>query len=1359
MRGILALLVVLVALGSLFGARAADGDGGPTHPHDEGACVLRLDLDPTTSSLEIGGSVVTPLSIPITQTSPSAGLFGAMYVQVNHADLVAQDSVDAIPVGECPEDGLSVLSEDTNTTFRFVSPPDVLKQDQLRVWPTELDVEVKLAATTFADLTFHDLALEILTYDFVVRPDPNGANASVFEVEALWRVQSGIGSAVSMILGPGGGRTYVDMAGLNTTVTMAGTFDWEGRKVHLNSVVSAGFDLKDGDIADGVTAAVAFDTVINADGVLGCPESCMLHGKCVPLGTNSSEFGCQCECGWSGPSCDVPSGYCGAFPSANATSVIYQSAPAATSTTWGGGNDSSAVDEYLAEAKSLKEECDLKPEDCGDHRAFNENFCSCECQVGWAGADCHMCTNNAACQIEELGEECDNSLVYSNKTSEKEYSCYLRESDPVRDFLQGDIRATCVVEEHYCSIRLGSFSDSQPHIQCNVMDCAFTQGSGHVNCNDLGCQCHPILGCPDYIPQEIIDVMQDAQGLKAGVLCDWRADEQQWVCEVSVEGLPVTVEGICTQGKCISGEENVKVDAAPLDNVSPPGLLLALAGILGGVLLALALFFLSTNLCRMHLKKVLAKHGRYGGSAVSNLLLPGSTFTFTNIKCVLASDQSAKVGNKVAPLLNRILHPRKASGESKSTASSGSFELSGTQRSRAESLRSMHSHGANHCSLEKFPDEIKTIRVMSDSDLFKNLDHVSRGGKKTILHSISGGSQKGLVMAIMGPSGSGKSTLLNILAGGNSQINNCKISGLIQIDGQPRDQWFSKIAAHVPQEDNQIPTLTVRECVMYSAMLRLPWHWEKREKVSHVDQVLKELGLKKVADSQVGGSGGAIRGVSGGERRRVSIGMELVTSPKILFLDEPTSGLDSYTAASIMSTLTRLARNGRMVFLSLHQPSEAVFKELDKILLLARGHAVYCGDASTVHDYFADMGFPCPAESNIADHILEVVSKYDSCEKLVRGSKSLAPAEDDCSAQIRVAIDKAEAGVNVNMEIVPVKRTRSQTAFVEVDMTPSTRAVLDLSPTRKGNLVAADSYQPLDSQLVILFWRTWTDILRHPALLKLHLVVSILVGAATALIFQNVPNDLAGIQNRAGCIFFTLTFFAFGSLTSIDLFISERAVFTRETQGGYYRVGTYFFAKAVLDGLLLRVLPAVLYSVIMYWAIGLRNTPSHVCVFFATLALFNLAAGALSMVIATVSPTAGFASLATIVALLVGLLFGGFLANADALPPWLSWMQYCSIFFYGFEVLFTNEISGLVVNFDAAGLNVNVKGDLFLDTFNFSPDDLSRDIIALFAIYVCLLILAYLLLAWKANKSDINVQSNENTEKKGFFSRLAFWKK
>ena len=176
----------------------------------------------------------------------------------------------------------------------------------------------------------------------------------------------------------------------------------------------------------------------------------------------------------------------------------------------------------------------------------------------------------------------------------------------------------------------------------------------------------------------------------------------------------------------------------------------------------------------------------------------------------------------------------------------------------------------------------------------------------------------------------------------------------------------------------------------------------------------------------------------------------------------------------------------------------------------------------------------------------------------------------------------------------------------------------------------------------------------------------------------------------------------------------------------------------------------MIYSVVVYWSIGLRNTPSHTLVFFATLALFNLASGALSMVIAVVSPTAGFASLATIVALLVGLLFGGFLANADALPPWLAWMQYGSIFYYGFEILFVNEVAGLTVQFDAAGLDVNVKGDLFLDTFNFSEGDLPRDIVALFAIYVGLLVSAYLLLWFFHSSSDVKVKATGSRSKRWY---------
>jgi len=1350
-------------------------------------CPIRFDLKPASSTLSVAGTVLRPISVPITMDNDSAvGLFGSMFVNIK------TDST------RCPETAEELASISSGATFQFVAPPIAAYHADLHVYPSKLDVVVKLGPTVFAELSFYDVTLEILTEEFTLEMDEadfaaaasgNGnGTATRFSILTLWRVTGGTGAAVSAVLG-NDGPSFVDLGGLNTTVKMEGVFDFKGRQVILDAPMTASFDLKDGDIAVGVEASVNFDSIVDAVGYLGCPDSCIHHGKCISVPnteTGVDDIGCMCECGWTGQDCSIPFGFCSNFPNATSQQVVYASLPS-TPSTWDSGSNAqgnaSDVDILLEDATAKAATCDLLPEECVNNTVYNGAKCECECQVGWAGSSCELCTNNAACQIAGTGKECDTTLVYSNRTIEKHYSCVLRENDPIRKFLEGDIRTRCDVKTRSCHVRLASFSDDMPHISCNVSDCTFTDQSGHVNCNHLDCDCHEDLGCPEYFSEEIITIMRNAKGIKAGVLCDEVADD--WVCEVSIEGLPITIEGLCIQGTCLDGSESANI-AGALANVSPPGLVLAIAGLVGGVLLALGAFFLGTNLWRMKLKRILSVHGRYGGSTVSNLLLPGSTFSFEDITCKLYVTQT---NSRISPTFLKGIFRKDGSDNDGSTRD----HLSEIEM-RSSARRSKSSRYGGHCSLEKFPDTVDNLCEMSQTDLCEQKSH-----HRVILHSIGGSLSKGLVMAIMGPSGSGKSTLLNILAGGATQISNCQVSGSIKVDGQKRDQWFHKIAAHVPQEDNQIPTLTVRECVMYSAMLRLPWHWDKKLKLSHVDQVLKELGLKHVAHSQVGGSA-AIRGVSGGEKRRVSIGMELVTSPKILFLDEPTSGLDSFTAAQIMTTLTKLARNGRMVFLSLHQPSEAVFNELDKVLLLARGHSIYCGDADGVRQYFSDMGFPCPpTTSNIADHILEVVSRDESCLKLIADSKnkiqefksySARSTESNAAVNDRDGVRKElvrkrskpgactvnfqrensrEIKVGLNLEpldltdeaienpistkaaglVGPEKASRHP---VEVeDLTPGTRAVLELSPRGKGELVDADAHQPLDRELLILFWRTWTDTIRHPALLRLHVIVSVLVGAASAIIFQNVPGDLAGMQNRAGCLFFTLTFFAFGSLTSIDLFIAERAVFNRELRGSYYRIGTYFFAKATLDGVLLRILPAMLYGLVVYWSIGLRPEISHVMVFFATLSLFNLAAGSLSMVIAVISPTAGFASLSTIVILLIALLFGGFLANAESMPVWLRWLQHLSIFYYGFEILFVNEVHGLEVNFDAAGLDVNVKGDLFLDTFNFSEEDLPMDIVALFGIYIGLLLVAYALLSIFHASNDVKVKRANHT------SRMQRW--
>ena len=217
-----------------------------------------------------------------------------------------------------------------------------------------------------------------------------------------------------------------------------------------------------------------------------------------------------------------------------------------------------------------------------------------------------------------------------------------------------------------------------------------------------------------------------------------------------------------------------------------------------------------------------------------------------------------------------------------------------------------------------------------------------------------------------------------------------------------------------------------------------------------------------------------------------------------------------------------------MVFVSIHQPSETIFRQLDQVLLLSKGSKVYCGPPAEIETFFTECGFPCPHLANIADHILDVVSCNASVELIKKQSKHLnrSSGPDDPFWTRETEVDSDNA-----------------------PWSPHTEALMNLTPHTKEELVDADAHQPLDSELLILFWRTVTDTIRHPALLRLHLAVSVLLGVATAAIFANVPDNLAGVQNRAGCLFFTLTFFAFGSMTSIDLFMSERAVFSREQRG------------------------------------------------------------------------------------------------------------------------------------------------------------------------------------------------------------------
>ncbi|EDR02150.1 uncharacterized protein LACBIDRAFT_309799 [Laccaria bicolor S238N-H82] len=235
-----------------------------------------------------------------------------------------------------------------------------------------------------------------------------------------------------------------------------------------------------------------------------------------------------------------------------------------------------------------------------------------------------------------------------------------------------------------------------------------------------------------------------------------------------------------------------------------------------------------------------------------------------------------------------------------------------------------------------------------------------------ILDSISGSALPGQVLAIMGASGSGKSTFLDILARKNKRG---VVKGEIRVNGREvGDEVFRGLVGFVDQEDTLMGTLTVYESVLYSALLRLPREMSIEAKRFRVLETLEELGILGIRDVRIGESGK--RGISGGEKRRVSIACELVTSPSILFLDEPTSGLDAYNAHNVISSLVSLARNyNRTVVFTIHQPRSNIVAMFDKLVLLSKGKMVYSGDYVGCQEYFGGVGMRCPEGYNLADYL------------------------------------------------------------------------------------------------------------------------------------------------------------------------------------------------------------------------------------------------------------------------------------------------------------------------------------------------------------------------------------------------------
>ncbi|XP_057865112.1 ABC transporter G family member STR2-like [Cryptomeria japonica] len=242
-----------------------------------------------------------------------------------------------------------------------------------------------------------------------------------------------------------------------------------------------------------------------------------------------------------------------------------------------------------------------------------------------------------------------------------------------------------------------------------------------------------------------------------------------------------------------------------------------------------------------------------------------------------------------------------------------------------------------------------------------------------LLHKISGHAPKGSVTAVMGPSGAGKSTFLDGLAG---RIASGSLQGRVSMEGRLMSpSLIKRTSAYVMQDDRLFPMLTVYETLMYAAEFRLGEEVSYSEKQARVEKLIEQLGLTNARNTYIGNE--EVRGVSGGERRRVSIGVDMIHGPALLFLDEPTSGLDSSSAHSVIEKVHDVAMAGSVVILTIHQPSHRILTLLDNLFILARGQLIYQGSPKDVGVHLSNMGRKVPKGENSIEYLLDVIAEYD----------------------------------------------------------------------------------------------------------------------------------------------------------------------------------------------------------------------------------------------------------------------------------------------------------------------------------------------------------------------------------------------
>ncbi|KAJ8477155.1 hypothetical protein OPV22_020882 [Ensete ventricosum] len=480
-----------------------------------------------------------------------------------------------------------------------------------------------------------------------------------------------------------------------------------------------------------------------------------------------------------------------------------------------------------------------------------------------------------------------------------------------------------------------------------------------------------------------------------------------------------------------------------------------------------------------------------------------------------------------------------------------------------------------------------------------------------ILRDVSLTALPGEILAIVGPSGAGKSTLLDVLA---ARI--APTAGYLRLNSSPlHPASFRRLSAHVPQHDTSLPLLTVSETFAFTAHLLLP----RGHASAIIASLLADLRLSRVAHTRLSGN------LSGGERRRVSIGLSLLRDPSVLLLDEPTSGLDSLSAHLVLQSLRSVAASRcTTVVLSIHQPSSRLLSSIDSLLLLSNGSVIHHGSLSSLDRFLLFSGFSAPSQLNPLEYAMEVL------HQLPHPTTTTVKAQRASAAKLKESKIERDEDLSVHYSSSRIR------------------------------------------EIVTLYGRCWKLVYRTKQLLLANTLEALIVGFLLGTIYINVSFDDEGMAKRLGLFAFTLTFLLSTTTETLPIFVGERPILLRETSSGLYRLSSHLIAGTLVFVPYLLAI-SLLYAVSVYFLTGLCASWSALANFVLIVWALVLTANSFVLFISSVAPDYIAGTSLVTVSLAGFFLFSGYFIAKENMPEYWAFAHYLSPFMYGLDALLANE--------------------------------------------------------------------------------------